>query len=362
MSKRWRRVLFVVVGAPALLFGLLMLDPFFRQLVFGPAPGGVPFVAWQRAFREWDRDDARKVAATGFWRSLQESAVAPPDQGAWRKLPGEDRRAILLSLADDHEEIVRRHVAGHLGGVPGNDEVAIVLKRYSSDSSEAVRRYALVSLQKVSPPNAADVAALVSRLSDRDDTASRLARQGLARLGATEPEAVVPALVEALRSPDAGKRWAALDVLTSIKSPASIPAVAERLADESPEVRKEALRALGFMKAVEELPRIMKALDDQDMWVRDSACYAIRNIGPEAKAAVPRLVRLAQDIVDGIDKPVAKPPVLAALGTMGPEAKEAVPLLVKLRDEREEGDVKTAAEEALALIDPKRFPAKGGKP
>src|SRR5438046_2957819 len=122
MRKRSKRWLLFGCFMLSVLFGLTMLDPFFRQLIFGPTYNGIPLITWQELLRGSERGEQSVLD------NIRDAITGRPDAGNWRKLPGEDRRAILLTLTQDPNEHVRWQVAHHLGDVPGSPEVLAALQ------------------------------------------------------------------------------------------------------------------------------------------------------------------------------------------------------------------------------------------
>ncbi len=93
------------------------------------------------------------------------------------------------------------------------------------------------------------------------------------------------------------------------------------------------------------VPTLIEALKDPDSDVGYGAAQALGRIGPEAKAAVPALIKaLVDDPRNTVRSHAAQ-----ALGQIGPEAKAAVPALIEaLKDENE--NVRNAADGALRKI------------
>lgn len=357
---RWKKSLVVTTVVLLFVFGLTMLDTFFRQLVFGPKYNGIPLISWQKFFRQWDVADPKMHRESpSLFDNVHEALVSTPDPVQWKLLSGEDRRAILLSLAENpQQEIIRMHIAGHLGDVPGSPEVLTHLKRYTTDSAARVRQYAAESLGRINPPADECAPELAKLLGDDDPNVRQNAARAISRLGSKAPDIVGSKLLEQLQSREPKIRLQALDALAGMQfAPQEvIPPVVEALEDPDWRIRAEALRALGFIKAKQALPQIIKAMGDPNETVRTSATYAIGNIGPDAKAAIPNLLAQLQTLtarsVVHVD-----PPALVALGKMGQAAQPAIPELLKLRNHELE-IVRQAVEKTLSQIDPIQFPAK----
>lgn len=361
MAKRWKRWLAILAVLLLVLFGLTMLDPFFRQLVFGPRYGGVPLLAWQRFYRGWQVDDRGTPRQTpSLLDNIHEAVAHTPDSRDWGRLSGEDRRAILLSLADDPRDVIKAHVAAHLGEVPSSPEVVARLEKYTDGADARIRSYAAHSLGRVDAPAEELLPYLLKLLRDKDRDVRSAAEHTLATLGSRAPDVVVPRVVPLIRPGDLQIRLAALRALSGMKPAAreTVAAVLNVVHDPDWHVRSQALTTLGFLQAREAVPAIITALRDPERDVQESAAYAARNIGPDAKAAIPALLVQVRTLVPS--EVVYNVPALLAIGRMGSAARDAIPELLKLRSHPSE-IVRGEVEKALSQIDPTRFPAKDAR-
>ena len=96
------------------------------------------------------------------------------------------------------------------------------------------------------------------------------------------------------------------------------------------------------------MPALIDVLRDGDEGpdVRGGAAWALGEIGPEAKPAVPALIELLEHENDW-----AREMAAGALGRIGPEAEEAIPMLEQVADkENEDPYVRLAAREALETL------------
>jgi HEAT repeat protein len=84
---------------------------------------------------------------------------------------------------------------------------------------------------------------------------------------------------------------------------------------------------------------------------RNAAAYEIAGMGPEAAAAVPALI-------EALDDPAAavRYPVTVALLEIGPAAKAAVPRLQQMVEEEINDEIAASARRALKRIDPSAVP------
>jgi len=226
----------------------------------------------------------------------------------------------------------------------------------------------------------ADVKQLAAALgtgapAERQAAADSLADQGIAA------QEAVPQLTAALASTDAGLRWRAARALGIIGDAKAIAALRKPVADTEPLVRAQAIFALGRLKADDKdsLDVIIKGLADEDAQVQHAAVRSLALIKADRKVTIPLVIKLLEDsdphvaaralhaIAEGgadsipalnaaLTHPEARYWACLALSEMGPQAKDAVPGLIKvLADERPE--VRLQATVALAEIGPAARPA-----
>jgi HEAT repeat protein len=93
------------------------------------------------------------------------------------------------------------------------------------------------------------------------------------------------------------------------------------------ELSFDAAEALGRIGAPA-VPALITQLGDKDVYIRKHAAWALRRMGPQAKAAVPALVAVSKD-----GNAVLRGFTVGALGKIGPEARGAAPALIdRLQD------------------------------
>jgi HEAT repeat protein len=92
----------------------------------------------------------------------------------------------------------------------------------------------------------------------------------------------------------------------------------------------------------------LKALAPQ---TRNAAAYEIAGMGPDAVRAVPALIEALDD-----PSPVVRYPVTIALLEIGPAAKAAVPRLQQMMEEEINDEIAASARRALKRIDPASVP------
>jgi HEAT repeat protein len=161
-------------------------------------------------------------------------------------------------------------------------------------------------------------------------------------------------LIAALSDSSAATREAAAGALAQLGRHAlseAVPALVKALTDPEPQVRDLASIALGSMgsKASDAVPALVRSLNDPVDYVRASAADALGAMGASAGAAVgplaAKLLTKDQGFVLGS--------IAYALGDIGPAAKDALPALQQVLMQRR---VESAAAEAILKIEGKPVP------
>src|SRR5206468_818984 len=134
----------------------------------------------------------------------------------------------------------------------------------------------------------------------------------LGRLRATDDESL-KAVVDRLSDADAQVRRASVRALRMIEAPrqAVAPLIVKLLNDADPTVAMRALSSIAE-GGVEVVPALTAALDERE--ARYWACVALSEIGPQAKAAVPGLIKVLSD-----DRAEVRLQATIALGEIGPD-------------------------------------------
>ena len=170
-------------------------------------------------------------------------------------------------------------------------------------------------------------------------------------------------LSEALQSKDKITYQEALNAVQMLgpKAASLVPQVTNilRIPDHNREDTMNALAALARIGAAASpaFPEVIKWLDAADPLVRSVALRAVTAMeGTDRKTAIPKLV-LTLEANDTSDPFVAlqqrdiREKAAQALGSMGPDAREALPNLIKVLDDPDEF-VRAAVVEALGKIEP----------
>lgn len=98
-------------------------------------------------------------------------------------------------------------------------------------------------------------------------------------LGALDASEAVPALIEALKDPEAGVREQVAWALGAIGDRRAVDALVAALSDSVAGVRRQAAWALGSIGDQRAVPGLTKALKDSDAGVRRQAAWALGSIG-----------------------------------------------------------------------------------
>jgi len=179
------------------------------------------------------------------------------------------------------------------------------------------------SLARIDPE--ALVAALIEALRRSDGTWRMQAAEALAGLGPVA-KAAIPALIVALEHEGWGAQKAAARALAEIDLDASLSALVELLRAPDLPTRRRGAQTLAEIgpKAEAARPALLEALDDDDAEVFTGAASALAAIGPGA-AVVPALIRALEG-----RRGWARDSAACILGGLGIEAVAALPALVRV--------------------------------
>jgi HEAT repeat protein len=273
-----------------------------------------------------------------------------PDNGALVKsaLP------VLVSALNNKSEDIRSDAVAALGEVGAAAVSAVAAKLGDSNSDVCMR--ACDALAAIGVPAASAAPKLIAKLDDRDANVCWHAARALGAIGG-DAEKAVPVLAKLLKHSSTPVRGHAASAIGRFggNAKAAVPQLAATLRDEDATIRAAAARALGAIgpNAKAAVPALAKALDDEvgtvtiaaaealgavgkaavpalnerlkDPNLNSLAATILGEIGPDAEAAVPGLVKLLS-----VDDEATKTEALLALAAIGPNAKAAVPALMKL--------------------------------
>ncbi len=191
-----------------------------------------------------------------------------------------------------------------------------------ADESDPVALWAISSLAAHGRRSDAALRALAATLQGGNENRRCAAATALGGFGA----AAVPPLVGALGDANARLRIHAADALDEIgaDAKAAIPALVERLADREEVVRTQAAVVLVELGA-DIVPLLVARLDDEELNLCLWALSLLKDMGPEAAAAVPALAKALSGSGDSIALLA-----MAALEAIGPAASPALPELMEV--------------------------------
>ncbi|HEV3444679.1 MAG TPA: HEAT repeat domain-containing protein [Gemmataceae bacterium] len=260
---------------------------------------------------------------------------------------GQAAEPALLQLLKDPDKDLCRSAARALVQIGSSGEAALTfLSKDLKDQNTDIRWLAAAWLGQMGPAAAPATAVLIEALKDNDAGVRRYAALALSSIGNGASAAVSP-LKDLLKDTDGSVRLAAALALWRIDK----------------------------QKAMIDLA--VRSLDDKDVATREGALVAVTGMGAEAKAAIPQLLNLAHHDAElsslaaralwRIDKLPAAIPILVKrldsastrglaldyLQEIGPDAKAAVPSLVRVIEQEENAVDRDNAAAALRKIDPK---------
>jgi HEAT repeat protein len=261
---------------------------------------------------------------------------------------------LTATLSQDEQGDIRSAAAFALGEVgptatrPGSrpQEVVLALARaMQHDANEDVSFWAAKVLRKFGPDARPALPFLREALKGkqwRQSDVASIAADVLARLGPV----AVPVFDEALQDEECGLRSCLVEYLGEMGAMAEpvVPTLMGLLKEEDPALRQAAASALLQIDrrlAIRAVVPVLGELKGEESGRAERALLDLGALGPEAKAAVPALVKVLTGGREGYRQAAAE-----ALGAIGPEANAAVPALrAALEDEK--AGVRVAAARAL---------------
>jgi HEAT repeat protein len=310
-KNRWRMLLYAPLVAVVLFF---LMHPYFRQRMFGPRIKGEPLWIWQQELRA---QVAQAPPPTLWNKALSFVGLQGQAIGWMGAFPRKDPEMlpVLLSLADDPSEHVRRRVADALMDMPGDEQIIEVLLRMTNDRDAQVRQGAVQSLGHRGAKAAAALPRLRELLSDPSPDLRIASARSIGSIKGYDDEAMAMLKNELRNSTNRGHRMHASWCLVAVGKDSDhvFKAVVE-LCHSDPDFRNRChcVNLLGHFgkKAISVL---LPFLDDTSRDMRLNAVSAIQLIGADASEAVPRLLQLQQretdayllhtiqDVLHGID-------------------------------------------------------------
>jgi HEAT repeat protein len=244
------------------------------------------------------------------------------------------RSAVFRALKDESAE-VRRSAARCLPGrIDPKSEWPLVVVTLN-DADAEVRQATLSSLSWMEPPPKGALSVIIAALSDTNKGVREEAADSLARLGPAATCAVSE-LARAAEDESFLVRKSALRAIgrTAAASPESVQALTKALYDPKEDIRQAGMNGLIRLCSEANIATddLVHALHDEDERVAVDAALLLWKRNRD-EAALASLVRWAQvkgpKMTDGRGTSVC---AIWALGEIGPNAKNAVPTLLCLLD------------------------------
>lgn len=212
----------------------------------------------------------------------------------WERLEASNNAALVDVLKSAKLKGGRIAALEYLGRLATPDTAAIsTVVLLLKDEDVDVRTKTIAFLGKMGPAAVEHRAALMTVMQDADPEVRRSAVQALGTLG---PKAwdVVPALARCLKDKDAKLRLAAIASLQSFGTDAkpAAPGLIELLGDKT---CQESSRTVLLKIGKRGVPALLEALESRkDFTIRLQVVGILKELGPEAREAVPSLTKLAK--------------------------------------------------------------------
>jgi HEAT repeat protein len=188
---------------------------------------------------------------------------------------------------------------------------------------------------------------LIRRLGSDDFKEREQAQRALVALGG---DALKP-LQEELKNSDAEIAKRAKVCIQEIERNQAIARYIADLKSQDTNARLRATKGLADYKEHSKpaIPALIKALDDASPSLREQAVVALGSIGPDAEAAVPKLIALVKDKNQSVGLRLS---AAKALGEVGPESANSVLTLIRMCHENEDKRIQAGAFAALQALYP----------
>jgi HEAT repeat protein len=271
----------------------------------------------------------RVNAAVALWRVTGRTGADP--------VLSQSVLEVLMAGLKDFDPGVRAQAAEGLWEMQAQArDAAGPLEAVLGDNDPLVRQRAVRALWAIGPPAKAQVPKLLETLRDKDAKVRVYAAKALWRIAYQKDG--VPVLCDALKSPDVLLRQMAADGLKKICD--------EARANHIPFVEKDPKVKVSIASAV---PSLIDALKDSDSDVRGLAALSLGLIGPDARVAVPMLVK---QLRAATTDPGFRAEIAFALIGISEPSRDAVVALTDCLDDRD-NTVRVFAARALYTLERK---------
>jgi HEAT repeat protein len=255
----------------------------------------------------------------GWTRQTALSAILAIDPDAQAAVP-----VLEEMLQKEDQPFYRLSIGGALWRMRKYPDALPVFVAVLKEENEYTRADAAAALGQMGPAAKVAVPALVELLGDKEAVVRIAAAKALGAIG-TDAKAALPDINKTLIEKELDVRLAAANALWSIdKSPSAISALSEMLKEYKESDRAKITTALGGLGTEAAVPVLTNALKDAQLEVRVRAAEALWRI-KKHPSAIPTLI----EILKSKNPSWEREPAIKALGAIGPEAKDAVPALVR---------------------------------
>jgi HEAT repeat protein len=214
----------------------------------------------------------------------------------------------------------------------GGEKALPVLRELLHNDDEQVRSEALLALS-VLPVDSAARAPILADLLSEDIKDWQFFLRALARLQAGDRQDTITGLTKALQlNPNPRSRFELALVLADLKPHAelAIPLLEEAM-DNKQATANRVRAARAYWRTTGQAERTIGVLMEAVAAGDFSAYEVLREMGPDARSAVPALIQIAKE---GNGKnPMTRDQAVQVLGHLGSEARPAVPLLAGMLKE-----------------------------
>jgi HEAT repeat protein len=330
---------------------------------------------------------------------VQELLKAPQpairlEAGLLLKQMGPARFAAQLKDADPSARLQAAQALWQMGGAEAKSAIPVLVELLKSPRPELRFRAALILTGRSVPEAKTAVGVLIEGLKDPHARVRLQAAQRFLQIGAPEARDVAPTLVDLLRHHQRELGFQPAMLLGQMR-PADLrsaaPALLEGLNDRNPGIRFQSalvLARIGRAETEAAIPVLInllgadknpprqpeqtpapRAYAEGSTSFRLQAAQALMKLGPEAKAAIPPLVKLLDDPQAALFAALAlrqigpeavqpvletwskqdsfnRPGVIRALAQFGPKAKPATPKLIEALTSQ---DTRVREQAAIAL-------------
>ncbi|HVW00915.1 MAG TPA: HEAT repeat domain-containing protein, partial [Planctomycetaceae bacterium] len=225
---------------------------------------------------------------------------------------------------------------GHLGEVAAS-AVPDLIKLLAAEEPLVVRHAAVESLRAIGPSAHAAIPQFQTMLKDKDLALQASAARGLLIWAADDAELVrecVTVLLSALVSDREEVQIEAEHGLTEAGAPAVLPVIDVLKTNKDVEVQTLACEVLGMIGPDARLavPELIKLLHTRNVDLRSRAALALGMLQSDSEQSVKALLPLLHDQNERVVHSA-----VMALGRFGPAAASAVPALLPLFDSEDDG-------------------------